>query len=92
MIADNLSPKPGKCDILESILIGNQQTNKLNSKDFKNRKPENIINKLLRFISNTSDKHASEQAVLAIDILRNNTSDSPLTETEGRKIYDQVTK
>lgn len=85
-------PKAGKCDILKGILIGKQQTNKLNAKEQESRKKNKIISKLHSVIRNTSDGEVKENAELAISILENDPSDFFVTESHGRKIYDQISK
>lgn len=86
------TPKPGKCDIIEGILLGGKgSTNALNAKnDAETYKAEKIIGRLNMIVNNSSDHHAKAQATKAIDLLQL-LSNSFVSEVNRRRIFEAVT-
>ena len=87
------TPKPGKCDIIEGILLGGKGgTNALNAKnETEMYKAEKMIGRLNMIVNNSSDHHAKAQATKAIDLLQLLTSNSSVSEVNRRRIFEAVT-
>ena len=83
-------PKPGKCDIIESILIGNQEINALNKKNPDHHKPDFMIKKLSAVAVQSSCKELKQQAEAAVELLKVLPGALPANEFDRYKILKSV--
>jgi len=86
------SIKPGKSDVIEGIIVGNQQINALNKMDANLTKPSVMIRKLTGLINNSSDEKIVKHAEKAVEQLQNFSDDHPLTEAQRLEILKKISK
>jgi hypothetical protein len=83
-------PKPGKCDIIYGIIVGNQQIHSLCKREREDRTPAGIIKKLTSIVKNTSDEELKTKAEVAIEKLGKLNPDQHLSENVANKIHKEV--
>jgi len=86
------SIKPGKSDVIEGIIVGNQQINALNKMDANLTKPSMMIRKLTGILNNSSDEKIKKHAENAIKELEKFTTDDPLNEKERTDLLKLASK
>lgn len=83
-------PKSGKCDIIESIIIGNQEIHSLNKKNQDHHKPEFMIRKLSAVAVKSSCTELKQQAEAAVELLKSLPGNVPVNEFDRNRILKTV--
>lgn len=87
------TPKTGKSNLIESILMGGKETNVFNARNSaENTKPKNMIIKLDSLILNTSDEQLKMKALRIKELLLLLRHDIPASEQDRRRIFEAVNK
>jgi len=84
------NPIPGKCDVIEGILIGNKQTNNLNKLNQDDYRPSLMIRKLNRIAAETTCLGVKSKAAKAVELLETVKGDSPVNESDRVRIFQHV--
>lgn len=85
----NQFPKSGKCDLIEGILLGDQQT-KFSRRSNEDNAPSSMVKKLTKIAQVSSCDQDKERSNRAVELLANFNPDLPLEEKERMQIYKTV--
>jgi len=88
--ANLLNPFPGKCDLIEGILIGKKQTNNLNKLNQNDHRPSLMVRKLNRVAEETTCLGLKNKAIKAVELLETLPGDSPVSERDRVRIFQHV--
>lgn len=83
-------PQSGRCDVIEGILMGNQQTNALNKKHQDDFKPSLMVRKLLSVAQQSSCPELKQQAAKAADLLKSLPENFPAAEKDRARILKEA--
>ena len=84
-----LSPKSGKCDLLEGILIGEAETKGLIRNKQENT-PDMMIRKFNGIVKNSSCNDIKNKAARAIELLSPLSPEIPVRESDRIKILKKI--
>jgi hypothetical protein len=85
----NTPPKSGKCDLIEGILLGGQQT-KASRRSNEDNTPSSMVKKFTKIAEVSSSHEDKEDSKYAVGLLADFNPDLPLEEKERIQIYKTV--
>jgi hypothetical protein len=88
----NYSPghRSQKCDLIEGIIIGMNETNKLNTRNEASHTPATMIRKLGTIANECSDPKTKTRAQKAIELLTPLKQDIPATVRDRARIFQHT--